>query len=124
MEEIMQQENQNKKQSRRPICLKVRVSAEEKELISKKMAAFGTINRESYMRKMLIDGYVIRVEFRQVQKLLYLLGNVSININQIAKKVNQTGSIYADDIYKMREEMESLYPELRKAIAELCSAKF
>jgi len=102
----------------------VRVSAEEKELISKKMAAFGTINRESYMRKILIDGYVIRVEFRQVQKLLHLLGNVSNNINQIARKVNQTGNIHAEDIHKIREEMESFYPELRKAIAELCSTKF
>ena len=120
----MQKGNQSKKPSKRPICLKLRVSESESALIAEKMKVAEIINRESYMRKMLIDGCVVRVEFRQVQKLLYLLGNVSNNINQIAKKANQTGSIYEEDIYKIRDEVESFYPQLRKAIAELCSGKF
>ena len=119
----MQKENQSSKQAKRPICLKVRVSESEKALITEKMEAAGIINREAYMRKMILDGYIIRVEWLELTKVTMLLSNISNNLNQIAKKANQTGNIYADDICKIREEVESFYPQLRKAIAEMCNTK-
>jgi len=120
----MQKDNQNPKQAKRPICLKFRVSESEKALIAEKMAAARIINREAYIRKMVLDGYIIRVEYSQINKLLHLHSNVANNINQIARKANQTSSIHANEIAKIRDGLEAFYPQLRKAIAELCSTKF
>ena len=38
--------------------LNFRVSAEELAVIEQKMSQFGTSNREAYLRKMALDGYV------------------------------------------------------------------
>ncbi len=38
--------------------------------------------------------------------------NATNNINQIAKRVNQTGIIYKDDIQDMKKEIEQFSKEL------------
>ena len=43
---------------KREVQLNFRVSPEELALIEQKMAQLGTTNREAYLRKMALDGYV------------------------------------------------------------------
>ena len=45
----------------REIQLKFRVTPEERELIEAKMAQLGTQNMAAYLRKMALDGYVVRL---------------------------------------------------------------
>ena len=44
---------------KREIQLNFRVSPQELEAIEEKMSQFGTKNREAYLRKMALDGYVV-----------------------------------------------------------------
>lgn len=46
----------------RPIQVKFRVTPEERALIDKRMAQTGTMNMAAYLRKMAIDGYVVKLE--------------------------------------------------------------
>ena len=47
---------------KRDMQLNFRVSAEELAVIEQKMSQFGTSNREAYLRKMALDGYVVKLE--------------------------------------------------------------
>ena len=54
----------------REIQLKFRVTPEERELIEAKMAQLGTQNMAAYLRKMALDGYVVRLELPELREML------------------------------------------------------
>ena len=86
----------------------VRVTPDEKQLIQKKMQQLGTDNFSRYARKMLIAGYVIRVDLAAFQPLANEVNTVGVHINQIAKTVNATGTIYGDDMPQLKERMDEI----------------
>lgn len=53
-------------------------------MIDKRMAQAGTINMAAYLRKMAIDGYVVKLELPELRDLISLLRRTSNNFNQIA----------------------------------------
>ena len=53
----------------RPIRIEICVTEQERQLIRHKMAQLGTKNMGAYARKMLIDGYIIKVDYTQQKKL-------------------------------------------------------
>ena len=56
---------------KREVQLNFRVSPEELALIEQKMAQLGTKNREAYLRKMALDGYVVRLELPELRACSY-----------------------------------------------------
>lgn len=100
---------------KRNIKLNIRVSEHEQDFIQKKMVNLSTTNFEAYARKMLIDGYVIHVDMTDIKELVLLLRNSSNNLNQIARRVNSTGSIYAEDV----EDLRARYAELWGAVSNI-----
>lgn len=93
----------------RHIGLFFKVSAEEMETIRKKMGQAGTMNKRAYLRKMAVDGYVIRLDMGSVKELVRLLGSISNNVNQIARRCNETGNLYGEDV----EDLRKGYAEVR-----------
>jgi|GEM_PF-100661 len=67
------------------------VSADEMELIQQKMAQFGTKNLSAYLRKMAVDGYVVQLDLPELKELVSLLRRSSNNLNQLTRKVHETG---------------------------------
>jgi len=86
-----------------------RVSEQELALISERMKLTGIQNREAYLRKMAIDGYILNLDLSGIQKMIGLLGNAANNLNQIAKRVNISQSIYKDDIKDLQENYNKLW---------------
>ena len=74
------------------------ISEQERELIQQKMAQLGTDNMSAYLRKIAIDGYVVRLELPELREMVSLLRRSSNNLNQVAKRVNETGRFYAADM--------------------------
>jgi hypothetical protein len=99
----------------------VRVTADEKQLIQTKMKEFGTDNFNAYARKMLIDGYIIRIDLSDFQMLSKEVNAIGTNINQIAKVVNATGSVYITDITVVKERVEEIWRLLKSFLSELLS---
>ena len=93
----------------RNILINFRVTEKENALIAEKMEAAGICNKESYLRKMVLDGYCIRVDFSDVRELSRLLRNATNNLNQVAKRANETHSIYASDIKDLQDNYEKLW---------------
>ncbi len=92
--------------------LHIRLSKEDKEILEKKMKLANCKNMSHFFRKCLLEKeiYIVDLEpFRDIQGLLF---NATNNLNQIAKRVNSTGIIYADDIKDMKNDIEHLSKEI------------
>ena len=108
-----------KRKEGRTIGLYTKVSPEEKELIEKKMALLGTKNQRAYLRKMALDGYVIHLDMSDVRELIRLLRNVSNNVNQIARRVNETRNLYAEDVEDIRQGYLGVWKQIGKLMEKL-----
>ena len=90
---------------KRNVQIIIRVTEEEWALIEEKMQQIPTLNLSAYARKMLIDGY-ITLDLQEVKGHTAQLQKIGVNINQIAKRINETGRIYADDMDEIKRAME------------------
>ena len=96
-------------QRKREIPVFFMVTEHEKEMIEEKMAQLGTKNMSAYLRKMAIDGYVVRLDLSDIAELVSLLRRSSNNLNQYAKRAHETGSIYETDIEDVRQNFDRLW---------------
>ena len=99
----------------------VRVTPEEKNLIQQKMRFVGSNNFSQYARKMLIQGYALQLDLREFQKLSSEINAIGVNINQIAKVTNETRSMYASDMIKLREMVNEVWQLQKSFLSELLS---
>ena len=91
------------------------VSDDEKRIIKAKMAQLGTKNMGAYLRKMAIDGYIIKVDYTQQKKLAAAVSRVASNINQICRRINSTGHFYEDDVAELKERQKEIWQLLLEA---------
>jgi len=108
---------------KREIMLRFRVTPEEREQIEKRMAQLGTTNMAAYLRKIAIDGYVVKLDLPELRELVSLLRRTSINVNQIARRVNETGRVYDTDVECVLENQERLWSAANEILARLATIK-
>ena len=106
---------------RRKIRLEFYVSEKELHMIQKKMAQIGTNNLSAYLRKIAIDGCIIKLELPELRDMVSLLRRSSNNLNQIARRVNETGRFYATDMEDMLAKQEQLWQATNEIITRLAS---
>lgn len=95
------------------------VSAEEQELIRQKMDQFGTENMSAYLRKMALDGYVVKLDLPELKELVSLMRRSSNNLNQLTRKVHETGRIYDADLDDISQRQEQLWEGIREILTQL-----
>ena len=115
-EETPMPDNRNRK---RPIQVKFFVDEKEQALIKKKMEHAGIENMSVYIRKMVIDGYVVKLDMPELRELTLRMKSISTSENQIAKRVNSTGNIYETDIEEIKKNQEEIYEGIRKILTSL-----
>ena len=94
---------------------------EEMERIKQKMAELGIINRSAYVRKMALDGYCINLDLTDMKEMVSLLRRCSNNLNQYAKRANETGSIYAEDIQDLQARQSEIWEIAKEMLARLAT---
>ena len=104
---------------KREVQLNFRVSPEELALIEQKMAQLGTTNREAYLRKMALDGYVLRLELPELKELVSLMRYSSNNLNQLARRAHETGRIYDADLEDISRRQEALWDGVHQVLTQL-----
>ena len=95
------------------------VNEEEYELLQKKMEAAGGVNQGAYIRKMILDGYIVNLDIPELKEIIRLLSITSNNVNQMARQLHSTGRIYQQDIGEVEAQLEQNYKMLRKLITKL-----
>ena len=94
---------------KRTVQIKFRVTQEERALIERKMQLVPTLNMEAYLRKMAIDGYIIQVDHSDIKAMTAEIQKIGVNVNQIARRVNATGSVYEQDIEEIKGALSEIW---------------
>lgn len=105
----------------REVQLKFRVTPEERELIEQKMEQLGTTNMAAYLRKMAIDGYAVNLELPELREMVSLLRRSSNNLNQLTRRVHETGRFYDADLEELRQGQEKLWEAAQKIVSSLAA---
>ena len=96
-------------------------SKEEVERIHQKMEEIGVRSMGAYLRKMALDGYCINLDLQDVKELVSLLCRCSNNLNQYAKRANETGNIYEADIKDLQERLDKIWDGMKDVLVHLSS---
>ena len=94
---------------------------EEMERSKQKMDELGIINRSAYVRKMALDGYCINLDLTDMKEMVSLLRRCSNNLNQYAKRANETGSIYSEDIRDLQTRQSEIWEIAKEMLARLAT---
>jgi hypothetical protein len=103
----------------RGILLKFYVSEKELEQIRMKMEQYSTNNLSAYLRKIAIDGYVVNLELPELGEMVSLLRRSSNNLNQLTKRVHETGRFYDADLEDLRRDYDGLWEAAQKILRSL-----
>lgn len=97
----------------------IRLSDSELERIKIKMSELEIISLSSYIRKMALDGYCVKLDLQDVKEMISLLRRCSNNLNQYAKRANETDNIYAEDIKDLQERFDEIWEVAKGILARL-----
>jgi len=103
----------------RKIQIIIRVTSRERELIEQKMALIGTRNMAAYLRKMAIDGQIVRLEIPELKEIVRLLRYSSNNLNQLTKRAHETGAVYEVDVAGLRDSFDSMWEAVNQILTGL-----
>lgn len=105
----------------RNVPLQFYVSEQEKKLIQEKMELCGTCNMSAYLRKMAIDGFVVDLELPEVSEMVSLLRRSGNNLNQLTRRVHETGRFYDADLEELRQDYDGLWEAAQKILSSLAA---
>lgn len=100
----------------RNVQLKFFLSSEETTFLKQKMQEAGIRNKSAYLRKMALDGYIIHIDFTELQKFIDALNRIGNNLNQIAKVANTYGEVLAPEVKEFEEEAMKILYQAEKSI--------
>lgn len=107
--------------ARQDSMIYVRVTKEEWDKIHERMVDAGMRNMSAFIRKMSLDGYMIKLDLTDVKEVLRLLHINSNNLNQYAKRANETGSIYEADVKELQESHKQILKMMGEILERLSS---
>lgn len=90
----------------------VRFSDGELQLLKLKMDTVGIKNREAYIRKMALDGFIIKKDYALLKQILHELHKLGTNVNQLARAANTFGDVRAKDIAEVRKGVDEILQQL------------
>lgn len=93
----------------RGVPVQIYLTESEKALIEQKMKLLRTRNFSAYARKMLIDGYIVNVDYADIKAQTAEIQKIGVNVNQIAKRINATGTVYAQDIEDIKGALAEIW---------------
>ena len=108
---------------KRNIQMKFYVTEDEKRLIDEKMSQLPTRRYGAYLRKMAIDGYVVKLDLPELRELVSLLRYSSNNLNQFTRRAHETGRIYETDLEDIQQSQERIWTAAEKIVSSLAALK-
>ena len=97
----------------RPIRKEICLNERKLSIVRHKMNKLGTRNFGEYVRKMLIDGYIIKVDYTEQKKLAATVSRIATNINHVCRRINSTGHFYDADVAELKERMADVWELLK-----------
>ena len=73
----------------------------------------------AYLRKMALDGYILRLDLPELKEILSQLRYMGNNVNQIAKRANEVGVIDEMDIRGVSRRQERMLEQMGQLLEKL-----
>ena len=108
---------------KRSVEVKFRVTPEERAMIEQKMQQFGTANMGAYLRKMALDGYVVKLDLPELGTMISLLRHTGNNINQLARRMNASGRAYETDMDDILQNQERIWRAANDILTRLANIR-
>lgn len=89
-------------------------SEQEAQFLDTKMKEAGIQNKSAYLRKMALDGYIIRKDYTELKSLIYELHRIGNNLNQMTKVANTYGgdTIQLSEIKTIEKDLDRIWQQL------------
>ena len=89
--------------------LKVFLSDDEEYILEKKMTLMRINTKSTAIRQLIVESFLYDIDYSELREMNTQLARIGNNINQIAKRINETRSIYQTDINEIKKEMEKIW---------------
>ncbi|CJR01050.1 PcfF-like protein [Streptococcus pneumoniae] len=99
---------ENGEKRKRPVQKLIRLTEEENQFISTKVAESGMPNFNTFARILLIMGEVNILNFEELRELRKEINRIGVNINQVAKKVNEDDQVSLNELSQILELQKHL----------------
>ena len=99
---------ENGEKRKRPVQKLIRLTEEENRFISTKVTESGMTNFNAFARIMLIMGEVKILNFEELRELRKEINRIGVNINQVAKKVNEDEQASLNELSQILELQKDL----------------
>jgi hypothetical protein len=118
---LEKEQRKQKPKRKRNLVVQFMVDEQERDLIYKRMEQSGIKSLRAYLLKQATSGRIIHVRLDSVNEMCRLLSNATNNINQIAKRVNQTGNFYAADLNDLQARYDELWAQTKEILRRLAA---
>ncbi len=98
--------------------LKIFLSDDEQYILEQKVKASGMRSKSSFLRHQILYGYVYDIDYSDLREYNTTLSKISNNLNQIAKRMNATGNIYAADAMEVKELMKKVWDTQKSMLSK------
>ena len=95
------------------------VNKDEVAVIAEKMKQLDTDNKSTYLRKMTVNGYALKIEIADIKAHAAQLQKIDHNINQLVKRMKQTGSFYASEVDELQRIMADIWKSERRLMLKI-----
>lgn len=87
------------------------------------MKAAGVTNQSVFLRAMVLKGYLLKLDLPEIRELLRLMKNLTNNVNQMAKRLNEQGNIYETEMDGIQQRMDELWDAMNQILTKLEGSK-
>ena len=106
-------------QEKRLVQHNFKTTEAEDALIRQKMKAAGIENQSAFLRAMVLKGYLLKLDLPEIRELLRLMKNLTNNVNQMARRLNEHGSVYETEMDDILRRMDELWDIMNLILTRL-----
>lgn len=109
--------HRNKNRSRK-YGIVIHLSEDEKYILDEKTKCSNMTSRAAFIRHLILYGYVYDIDYTELREYNAALAKIGNNLNQIAKRMNATGNVYAADVKEVKELMKKVWDTQKSMLSK------
>ena len=103
--------------------LKIYLSDDEQYILEQKVKASGMKSKSAFLRRQILYGFVYDIDYSELREYNAALGRIG-NLNQIVKRMNATGNVYAADVNQVKELMKQVWDTQKSMLSKQPCRKY
>ena len=97
----------------------IKMTETEDTILQEKMKTFGINNMSAFIRAIILNGYLLKLDLPEIRELIRLMKNLTNNVNQIARRLNERGSIYETEIDEIQQRLQGIWNMINQLLTRL-----